>query len=859
MALLSGSPATDAGNSTNCPAADQRGVTRPQGNGCDIGAYEKESTTLIVTKIADTNDGTCDSDCSLREAIESAPSEGTINFDPSLAGQTITLASTISIYKNLTIDGSDLNPQVEISGGAAVIIFFTGNHTTVAFQSVILKNGKGSVGSGGGAIFAYGSDALNINDVTFINNTSYDGGAILSYLNGTKITITNSEFISNSAQHHGGAIYMKNGDLTLQSSNLVNNTATSTGGAIILVLGETYLLENNTFTSNSATSGGAMSIVSVPGSVILRKNLFSGNTASLNGGAVFEDLDYSTEYLEIENNTFNANQASNGGAVMVGDLVSIKNNTFSGNKASQADGNGGASITLRSPIDTMMSNNILANNTGGRECVISGSGVTTISGANNLVEDGSGPCNTLLSTIIADPMLSPLASDGGFTQTMALGAGSPAIDAGDDANCPATDQRGVTRPQGPQCDIGAYEYVASDSTVNVTIGNSLVDSYVLGPHESIRDSYLGVNAGPVNITNADTVPITAAERVIYKVNNIPTSFSEMMALPESELDTTYWLPWYNNVDLDTQLRFGNVSNTTATVHVSIGDVPMTGSPFILQSGESKRVSFAGINNGPVKIVSNVDIVAAERVIYTINGMPTSFSEMMALPEGELHTTYWLPWYNNVDLDTQLRFGNVSGSTASVQVSIGGVPMAGSPFILQPGESTRVSFAGINDGPVKIESNVDIVAAERVIYTVNNIPTSFSEMMALPEGELNTTYWLPWHNNVDLDTQLRFANLSSTQQATVHVYIGETELQGSPFILQPGESTRQSFAGINNGPVRVESNVSIVVAERVIYKVNNIPTSFSEMMALPNSQLNTTYWLPWYNNVDLDTQLRFGLP
>ena len=47
-------------------------------------------------------------------------------------------------------------------------------------------------------------------------------------------------------------------------------------------------------------------------------------------------------------------------------------------------------------------------------------------------------------------------------------------------------------------------------------------------------------------------------------------------------------------------------------------------------------------------------------------------------------------------------------------------------------------------------------------------------------------------------------------------------------------------------------------ERVIYKVNGIPTSFYEMMGLPNGQLDTTYWLPWYNNVDLDTQLRFGV-
>ena len=85
------------------------------------------------------------------------------------------------------------------------------------------------------------------------------------------------------------------------------------------------------------------------------------------------------------------------------------------------------------------------------------------------------------------------------------------------------------------------------------------------------------------------------------------------------------------------------------------------------------------------------------------------------------------------------------------------------------------------------------------------------------------------------------------------------MKGSPFTLAPGESTRQSFAGIDNGPVQVVSNVPIVAAERVIYRVNDINTSFSEIMGLPDSQLDTTYWLPWYNNIGLDSQLRFGVP
>jgi len=196
----------------------------------------------------------------------------------------------------------------------------------------------------------------------------------------------------------------------------------------------------------------------------------------------------------------------------------------------------------------------------------------------------------------------------------------------------------------------------------------------------------------------------------------------------------------------------------------------------------------------------------------------------------------------------------------VHVYIGGVEMTGSPFTLLAGESTRKSFANVNNGPVKIVSDhgVPIVAAERLIYKVNNVATSFTEMMALPNNQLDTTYWLPWYNNKDLDTQLRFAN-TTTSTATVHVYIGGVEMQGSPFTLLAGESTRQSFPAINNGPVEIVSNFPLVAAERLIYKVNGVNTSFSEMMALSNSQLDTTYWFPWYNNVDLDTQLRFGVP
>jgi hypothetical protein len=331
-----------------------------------------------------------------------------------------------------------------------------------------------------------------------------------------------------------------------------------------------------------------------------------------------------------------------------------------------------------------------------------------------------------------------------------------------------------------------------------------------------------------------------------------------MGLPAGQLDKVYWLPWYNNKELNSQLRFANVSETPATIHVSIGGTPAAGSPYTLAAGASTRKSYAGIDRGPVKIVSNVPIIAAERVIYKVNGLDTSFSEMMALPEKQLDKVYWLPWYNNKDLNTQLRFANVSDATATIHVSIDGTPVTGSPYTLASGASIRRSYTNIDKGPVKIVSNVPIVASERVIYNVNGVDTSFAEMMAMPEKQLGKVYWLPWYNNKELNTQLRFANVSHAM-ATVHVSIGGVTVPGSPFTLGRGASIRRSFAGIDRGPVKIVSDQNIVASERVIYNVNGVDTSFAEMMALPDGLLDLTFWLPWYNNIELDTQLRFGVP
>jgi uncharacterized protein YcfL len=271
-----------------------------------------------------------------------------------------------------------------------------------------------------------------------------------------------------------------------------------------------------------------------------------------------------------------------------------------------------------------------------------------------------------------------------------------------------------------------------------------------------------------------------------------------------------------------------------------------------------KKSFAGIDKGPVKIQSDVRIIASAQVIYKVNGTPTSYSELMALPASQLDKVYWLPWYDSKNMNTQLQIANVSASQATVHVIVGEVEVAGSPFSVAPGASLKKSFAGLNKGPVKIESNVKILASAQVIYKVNGTPTSFSELMALPASQVNKSYWLPWYDSKNMNTQLRIANVSAAQ-ATVHVTLGGVEMSGSPFTVLPGQSLRKNFAGLSSGPLKIESTENIVVADRVIYKVNGTPTSFSEMMGLPGTQLHTLYWLPWYNNVGMSTQLRVGVP
>ena len=387
------------------------------------------SSAITVTNANDSGAG------SLRQAITDVCTGGTITFD---GDYTITLASQLTIDKNLTIDGAGYN--VTVSGNNAVRVFYVNLGVTFNLQNLTVANGY--CGSGclvGGGVENRGT--LNVTNTTFSDNsaTAY-GGGIENY-HGT-LTITNSAFTGNTA-NDGGAIYNSNGVISLTDVTFSGNSATHSGGGM--------------YNNNS--------------SAMLTNITFSGNSATGDGGAIYNNLGS----LALTNVTISGNSAGDyGGGIC----------DFEGNLA--------------------LANVILSGNSGYGQMLIDHSGGGSMTMQNTIVWgsiEGTGFGSP--TYIYADPLLAPLGDYGGGTQTFALLPGSPAIDAGDDSACPATDQRGVARPQGAHCDIGAFESQGFTFTISGGDGQStLINSAFADPLALTVTSAFGepVDGGEVTFT-----------------------------------------------------------------------------------------------------------------------------------------------------------------------------------------------------------------------------------------------------------------------------------------------------------------------------------------------------------------------
>ena len=233
--------------------------------------------------------------------------------------------------------------------------------------------------------------------------------------------------------------------LNLKSITIANGNASSGGG--ISNTG-TLIVTDSTFSSNHANLNGGG--IWNNGTLTVTSSTFSDNTAFYGGGIYNAPLGTST----MTNNTFSGNSAGHGGGIANAPVakLTLTNNTFSSNSAGYGAGIENFNGTL------VMTNTILANNPVDGDCLTTG----TVTGSHNLISGTIATCGLTTGNLIGvNPKLGLLANNGGSTLTFAPLAGSPAIDAGDNAACPAFDQRGVARPQphGGTCDIGAVEWL----------------------------------------------------------------------------------------------------------------------------------------------------------------------------------------------------------------------------------------------------------------------------------------------------------------------------------------------------------------------------------------------------------------
>lgn len=290
--------------------------------------------TYAVTKTDDTNDGICNEDCSLREAVTTINKNKYDNeqFDIILPAGEFNISTYGELILSPTDDIDDPEMNIRIFGAGTNQTIITGdnknrifkfiyidyNSFTIELSDLTLKNGYAV--DNGGAIAIVGADTLLLDNVNFENNYSVqNGGAIYSNsVYETEINYTN--FSNNTATQNGGAIYFDLStelEAAITNTRFINNTATQNGGAIYFSSYEKDLeiysadLTNLLFFENQATNGGA--IFNNLSTVNLSFNTFYNNSAAEQGSAIYQENAQVNLYSNvIYSNTEKSNCFNNG-------------------------------------------------------------------------------------------------------------------------------------------------------------------------------------------------------------------------------------------------------------------------------------------------------------------------------------------------------------------------------------------------------------------------------------------------------------------------------------------------------------------------------------------------------------------
>ena len=243
------------------------------------------------------------------------------------------------------------------------------------------------------------------------------------------------------------------GSLELRRLTLRDGKTTLSGGGIRN--DGTLTLVDIAFVSNEAVGGGGA--VGSTGTLNADRVAFVGNAASSAGGAVSVARTGGANpgLATIVNSTVAGTTSKGGAALMLagGGTLTLESSTVSDNSGWILHAVGGIGVE-DAPSTLVLANSIVAGNTA-RDCLADTGGAIVSQGGNIT---GDEQC---AAGAVADPKLGPLQDNGGPTDTFALLAGSPAIDAAA-PGCPNVDQRGAPRPEGVACDAGAFESVAGE-------------------------------------------------------------------------------------------------------------------------------------------------------------------------------------------------------------------------------------------------------------------------------------------------------------------------------------------------------------------------------------------------------------
>lgn len=516
--------------SSNCPAGS------PGEDTIVFDASISLPAVFTLTLTGQNENYAASGDLDVRESliITGAGAANTI-FDGNTIDRIFEVHPGSGAINKLTINGATIqhgNPGNSAQGGG-ILVNLTGRLTVN--NSVISGNSASTcaVQCGGGikslGVVAISDSSVTANQgggihndgglLTLTNVTTSDNSLGVGVANLNKGYLTyNGGIVSN---NQGGGIYNKNA--TAQPLTSLTISGNSNGGGIknesssAINLSQIQL-SNSVVASNSGTSGGGILNQGSGAKAVISNTTIRDNSAASNGGGI-----NNTGLMTVTTSTIDHNQATAGGGIdHNGSSLSLTNVTISQNIATD---NGGGLYNRSST--TLLNVTIHGNSAGGPDTggnIFNDGDTSTLIVKNAIVSgnDASGNCANNFGIITSqgnnlesadscgfsaagdlkntDPLLTALQDNGGLTKTHMLNDGSPAIDGGTNTGCPATDQRGVSRPLGLKCDIGAVETGGNPLAADVSVMKvDNVDPVLTGMN--IVYTLTIVNHGPDSASN----------------------------------------------------------------------------------------------------------------------------------------------------------------------------------------------------------------------------------------------------------------------------------------------------------------------------------------------------------------------